>query len=423
VVSRAASARGAPAAAVVAAPAPTSPVTKPARFWWLVHQWAGLKFSVLLSFVLLTGTLAVFSAEMDWAMRPAMRVDMATVSGPANFPAIAAAAAAARPDWRIQSIEAPPARAFAATVTAKRPDGALVFLYAHPTTGAIQGEGHWVGAKRVLRNMHRHLNMPIWLGVPIVSSLALLLLVSLVTSLIVYKKWWRGFARPIRTRDARTGMGDFHRLAGVWSLWFVALMIVTGLWYLAEEVAAGAPPVPRPAVAATPMAPDSLGDRVAVSLAAARAADPEIDFERVLFPTDRVGAFKFEGQKAAILVRPRANAVWTDARTGEALLVADARDMSVHQRIAEAADPLHFGTFGGYWTKMIWFLFGLLLTGLSVSGAMLYAMRLNRSKRLRGQGRAIATRAWQGMGRWRWPAAALVLAGFLLLPTLFSAGE
>jgi uncharacterized iron-regulated membrane protein len=273
--------------------------------------------------------------------------------------------------------------------------------------------------------MHRHLNMPIWLGVPIVSSLALLLLVTLVSSLLVYKKWWRGFTRPIRSRDARTGMGDFHRLAGVWSLWFVALMIVTGLWYLAEEVAAGAPPAPRPEIAAVPPPSSSqaLAGRLALGLAAARAADPELRIERVLLPTDRLGAFKFEGQKAAILVRPRANAVWTDARTGAPILLADARDMSVHQRIAEAADPLHFGTFGGYWTKVVWFLFGLLLTGLSVSGAMLYAMRLNKSKRLRGEGRSIAARAWQGMGVWRWPATALVVAGFVLVPALFSVGE
>jgi uncharacterized iron-regulated membrane protein len=136
-----------------------------------------------------------------------------------------------------------------------------------------------------------------------------------------------------------------------------------------------------------------------------------------------VGAFKFEGQKAAILVRPRANAVWTDVRTGAPVLLADARDMSVHQRIAEAADPLHFGTFGGYWTKIPWFLFGLLLTGLSISGVMLYAMRIGRSKRLRGEGRGIIARGWMGMGPWRWPATALVLVSFVLLPTLFSSGD
>lgn len=416
-VSTAALHRSAPAEEARAAPA-----RKRARVWWIVHQWAGLKFSIFLSFILLTGTLAVFSAEMDWLMRPAMRVDMASVSGQTNFPAIAANAAAARPAWRLLSIEAPPARAFAASVMAEKPDGSNAFLYAHPTTGAVQGEGHWVGAKRVLRNMHRHLNMPIWLGVPIVSSLALLLAISLVTSFVVYKKWWRGFFKPIRTRDARTAWGDFHRLAGAWSMWFVLLMIVTSLWYLAEEIAAGAPPHPRPEAAAVAIPPDALGERLAAGLAAARAADSALRIHRVQLPSESVGAFKFEGQKEAVLVRHRANAVWTSAATGEPLLLADARDLSLHQRISEAADPLHFGTFGGYWTKIPWFLFGLLLTGLSVSGVALYAMRIAGTKRLDGQGRTLLARAWAGMGVWRWPSAGLVIAGMALIYRLFGAG-
>ena len=46
-----------------------------------------------------------------------------------------------------------------------------------------------IGAKRIFRNMHRHLMMPVKWGVPIVSPLAVLLLVSLATSFVVY--WWR----------------------------------------------------------------------------------------------------------------------------------------------------------------------------------------------------------------------------------------
>ncbi len=407
-------ARSAPAAQSTEA----VPARKRAPVWWAVHQWAGLKLSIFLSFVLFTGTLAVFSAEMDWLMRPAMRVEMSSVSGPVNFPAIAANAAAERPDYKVLSIDAPPARAFAASVMIEKPDGDNGFLYAHPTTGVIQGEGHWVGAKRVLRNMHRHLNMPVWLGVPIVSSLALLLLVTLVSSLVVYKKWWRGFLKPIRTRDARTGWGDFHRLAGVWSLWFVLLMIVTGIWYLVEETGAAAPPAPRPEAPAALVPSDMLAGRLAAGLAAARAADPELAIERVQFPSDKLGAFKFEGQKHAVLVRPRANAVWTSAETGAPLLVADASDLSLHQRIGEAADPLHFGTFGGYWTKIPWFLFGLLMTALSVSGAAIYSLRLLKRERRPSRTKAVAARAWHGMGIWRWPATALVLAGFILLPNL-----
>lgn len=405
----------------VAVPRPPKALPKGARLWWVVHQWAGLKLSILLSFVLLTGTLAVLSAEIDWLMRPPLRVAPAGVSGPVNWPAIARNAAAYAPEATIRSLDAPVARAFAASVTIEKPDGTLRFLYAHPTTGVVQGDGHWVGAQRVLRNMHRHLNMPVAYGVPIVSSLAFLLLVSLVTSLVVNKKWWRGFARPIRTRDARTGWGDFHRLAGVWSLWFVLLMILTGFWYFAESLGASAPSPAKPEVAATALSGQALADRLGDSLAAARAADPDLRIEHIGFPGEENGAFQFQGQKHALLVRPRANSVWISAADGDIRLIADGRDLTVHQRISEMADPLHFGTFGGYWTRIPWFLFGALTTALAVSGTALYGLRLLRAERTPAKGaRPVLVRAWTGMGAWRWPALALLLIGFALLPTLYA---
>ena len=208
-------------------------------------------------------------------------------------------------------------------------------------------------------------------------------------------------------------------------MWFVVLMIATGFWYFAEETFARAPNLPEPDLpeaSAAAVPPAGLAEALAAGLAAARAADPELRIEFVQFPGEGEAAFKFEGQKAAWLVRPRANAVWTSAATGAPLMVADARDLGLHQRISEAADPLHFGTFAGYWTKVPWFLFGLLLTGLSVSGVALYSMRIAGTKHVRGQGKGILGSAWTGMGVWRWPALALVVTGFVLLPSLFANG-
>lgn len=46
---------------------------KQRSLWWRVHAWAGLKLSLLLTVILLTGTLATISNEIDWLVRPAMR--------------------------------------------------------------------------------------------------------------------------------------------------------------------------------------------------------------------------------------------------------------------------------------------------------------------------------------------------------------
>lgn len=388
---------------------------KTSRLWWRVHQWVGLKLSILLGFVFLTGAIAVFSHEIDWLLRPALRVDPATVEGPVAWSAAARNVAALHPKAKLLLLDAPVDRGFAMTATIQTPDGRRSFVYLHPSTGAVRGEGSWVGAQRILRNMHRHLNLPTKIGVPIVSALAVLLLISLATSFVVYKKWWRGFFRPVRWRDARTAMGDLHRLAGLWSLWFVALIGATGLWYLVESTVAKAPPTPRAKVAAVKLDARGIADRLETNLAAAQAAYPGLRVQRVIPPAGKVGAFQFQGQHKAVLVRERANVAWTDAATGQVVLTTDGRALTAHQRISEMADPLHFGTFGGVWTKLIWFVFGLAMTSLAVSGVAVYALRLSR------EGGSAWTRAWRGMGPWRWPALAGVGVALALLPILFQA--
>jgi uncharacterized iron-regulated membrane protein len=397
------------------------------RVWWQVHQWVGLKLSLVLAFILFTGTLAVLSHEIDWLLQPSLRVAPSSVEGEPRWDRIAASAAAHPRVEAILSIDEPTASAFAARVMVEFDDGKPGFLHVHPTTGVVQGEGPWVGAQRILRNMHRHLNLPTTYGVPLVSSLAVLMLLSVATSFIVYKGWWRGFFKPVRTAKARTLWGDLHRLMGVWSLWFLLLIAVTSVWYLVESLGGEAPPLPRPALtlavdagargdaAALP----SLGHRMAESLAAVRREDPSLDIDMIVFPSEEDGSFVFQGQRTAWLVRPRANAAFADPATARVLLTTDAEALNVHQRISEMADPLHFGTFAGYWSKVPWFLFGLALTFLAVSGCAIYAIRLadrmKQSIAWRGGWRA----AWVGMGRWRWASVGMISVGFVLLPALF----
>lgn len=383
------------------------------RRWWLVHQWVGLKLSLFLTFILFTGTLAVLSHEIDWLLQPSLRVPPSSAQGPVAWATIADNAAARPEVASVSVIEAPVASAFAARVSIRYRHGGPGYLYAHPISGQIQGHGPWIGAHRVLRNMHRHLNLPVKIGVPIVCSLAVLLLVTLVTSFLIYKKWWRGFSKLPRKRNARTWWGDFHRLAGVWSLWFIALMIVTSLWYLVENLGLQAPPQPQAeTVDVMPMQPPS---DLAEAFAAAQRAYPGLKLRRVILPNGKRPLLRLFGDYEAILVRPRSNAVWVDPTTAKVVLTTDGRDLSLHQRISEMADPLHFGNFAGYWSKVPWFLFGLLMTALSLSGTAIYSLRLSRK---RDEKIRLATGfdgMWRGMGRWRWLSVALLCVGFALL--------
>lgn len=375
--------------------------------WWIVHSWFGLKLSIFLSFILLSGTLAVFAHEIDWLVTPAMRV-MPRDAPQASWGKLAQAAAQSDPAADLQTLYAPIDPWFAAEAWMDHGESAPSRVYIDPWTAHVTGTHGWANVHRFLRQVHRHLMLPTKIGIPIVCSLALLLATSLVTGLVTYKKWWRGFLRRPRGGDARRLTGDLHRLGGLWSLWFVALIAVTGVWYLIETLGghASVPKLPQVAVSTPPTAAalDRMVDLV-------QRERPTLQIREIRFTKDN--GVIFLGQDQAWLVRDRANGVAVDPSTGRVTMELDGRDLAVHQRISEMADPLHFGTLGGLATKIIWFVFGAVLTALAVTGAIIYTLRLTKERRAAQPSLKVA---WAGMGAWAYVCTALVLLSLALTP-------
>jgi Uncharacterized iron-regulated membrane protein len=96
----------APAGPAGAARARSKPQKK-RSIWWRIHQWSGLQLSLFLAFVMLTGTLAVFSYELDWLTRPAMWSAPTTYEERASWGDVGAAVAAHDDGLEIINIYAP----------------------------------------------------------------------------------------------------------------------------------------------------------------------------------------------------------------------------------------------------------------------------------------------------------------------------
>ncbi|WP_346766752.1 PepSY-associated TM helix domain-containing protein [Novosphingobium sp. ERW19] len=376
--------------------------------WWRIHSWAGLKLAIFMTFALATGTLSVFAHEIDWLVTPAMRVS--PQDGPrASWGTLAAAAAQAVPQGRLQTLYAPIDPWFAAEAWIDTGRDAPLRVYVDPWTGAVTGTHGWANVHRFLRQVHRHLMLPTTIGIPLVSSLALLLLASLVTGIVTYKKWWRGFFRLPRRGDVRRLSGDLHRLGGLWSLWFVALIGLTGVWYLVETLG-GKAAVPKLTEVET-VVPAPTGAALDRLIVKAQRMRPGLDIREIRFTPDN--GVVLLGQDRAWLVRDRANGLAIDPSDGHVLTVLDGMDLDVHQRISEMADPLHFGTLGGLSTKMVWFLFGMVLTGMSVTGVIIHAKRLEKADQ---DQRSAGRLAWAGMGAWAYICTGLVILALALTP-------
>ncbi|WP_218419571.1 PepSY-associated TM helix domain-containing protein [Alteromonas lipotrueae] len=360
--------------------------------WFSIHSWVGVKLSILLCFIVATGTLAVVSHEIDWLANSAKRVSPSSVSD-MNWQAVYAQALTKTaqltpPVRKIESIHAPLHPWFSAEVIYRDKDNQRHRLFFHPTTGEHLGDGRWLNWQRFLRVIHRHLMLPLTLGITIVSAFSIAILAVLISSLYIYRRWWKGFFRTPRWRHRQTRWGDLHRLVGVWSLWFLIVIGLTGSWYLAERWGAAAPSRDK-GYAMTEAAMDApiMPTQAAfiTMLHIARAQFQALTIQEVRLPNKAAGVVVFQGQASAILVRSRANTIQFDPVSAEAVFKQDGNDLSLHTRISEAADPLHFGVWGEVQgstgklaSKILYFLFGIFLTALCITGTYMYGLRVGR---------------------------------------------
>ena len=340
-----------------------------------------------MTFLSITGTLAIFSLEMDWLIHPEMRaqerVDADNVAWGAAFDSLREE----YPEYTFFTISRLKGDYFNLLAGGRTPWDENVRAWLQPHNGELAGITRWYSIQRFFRELHRNLFMRTPIGVPIVSFLSLPLLVSLFAGFIVYRKFWRGFFRKPRWgRNARILTGDLHRLTGLWTSWFIALIALTSLFYLIESGGyygwrpwdryASPPQILDPMEREEVYPANFSGEDINLAVAAAKAELPGLEVAGVgLLANDR-SWLQINGNLSAALVRQRANVVYVDPIDGSVLGSTRGEDLSAMGRISEAADPLHFGYFGGIFTRVMWFLLGLGMVGLSLTGVIIYAKRL-----------------------------------------------
>lgn len=359
------------------------------KFWFNLHSWIGVQLGLLLFVILFSGSLATVAHEIDWLLTPAMRVTPRDTT--VSYGTMLETVRRAFPEPPVTMVYAPRNTRFAVEFQLWWPDAedftdGLRRVYVNPYTGEIQGVTGWLNVQRALRNFHMNLSLPV-VGIYVVGSFGFLLLTSVVTALLFYTRWWRRFFVLRARKGWRVFWSDFHRTAGLWSLWFTVIIAATGIWYFVEMgmfdagVGLGDVPDPVPVLSAEQLAgygdtPVSLPlDRL---IASAKDAYPSLEIASIYFPNDPREAIRFTGHADAWLVRSRANNVYVNPYDATVIAIYRGEDLPPAYRWVHTADPLHFGDFGGLATKLVWCLFGLVSSGLTLTGAYLWFKRNHR---------------------------------------------
>lgn len=349
------------------------------QWFYTIHGWLGLNFGLMLFIVCLSGTIAVVSHEIDWLCTPSLRVTPTETR--ASWGTMTNAVRAAYPDSELQYVNAPLGAWFACEFILKSPARVSKRVYVDPYTGSVKGHAPWFNAQRFFRDFHRRFFWYSWLGIWVVAAFGFVLLGAVASGLAFYKRWWSKLFVLRRRKGGRIFFSDFHRLVGVWTFLFALLISVTGIWYLVEIPIGWANLYERPSLPKVPrttldsLQPNSSRLSPDAWVDAANEAMPDLQIRSISFPDSFSRPAGIDGQASAWLVRNRANRVLIDPYTGELLFKQRAENLPLLARWVDTADELHFGTFGGLPTKLIWFVFGIALSALMPTGAYLWVRR------------------------------------------------
>jgi len=361
---------------------------KAVKRWYLVHKWTSLISTVFLLMLCITGLPLIFYHEIDHALGYSVEPpEVPDSAARASLDEIVADAAARRPGDALQFVfteaDEPDLWFVGLGETADAPELSAWYTY-DARSGAYL---HEYPLNQGIMNFFFRLHLDLFAGLPgtlFLGAMGLMLAASLVSGVVLYGPFMRklNFGALRRGRSKRVWWLDLHNLLGIVTLAWLLVVGVTGaintlaipilgIWQgtqLQEMTADYRDQEMVPAAG-----------RVDQALAAALAAEPDMELSFIAFPGT---AFSSPGHFIAFM---RGTTPWTskllkpvliDARSGAAV---DSRDLPWYVTMLLVSQPLHFGDYGGMPLKVLWAVLDLLAIVVLVSGLYLWLKRRNVS--------------------------------------------
>ncbi len=343
------------------------------KLFFKIHSWIGVKLSILFFIVCFSGTLATLSHEMDWLFISEIRAIPQKTLASKNL--------------TIEYLKTKyPNGKITYWMKSEEPylcdiiyldNGALgkTYVFANPYTGKIQGEAN-LTFQRFFRDLHYFLFIPFQIGNFTVLIFGFLLFISTITALCFYKTWWKKLFKIQTGKGRLVFFRSLHRLVGVWSVPFAILFSITGIWYFLERANVGNlgelvnPKYPKIEISASDLKEENLSYTIDYDKAytIAKQQIPHFKMGSITPSKNREKALYLRGKSNEPLVRQRANRVYLNPNNYKVLKVQRADQIGTLMWLNDIVNPLHFGTFGGLATKIIWFFAGLAISILVLSG-------------------------------------------------------
>jgi uncharacterized iron-regulated membrane protein len=357
-------------------------IDEPRKVWWRkalfqVHLWLGVGLGLYFMLVCVTGSVIVYKKEMERMMIPQL-VKVEPLASRVSFQGMVDSVRAAYPKATLQNVYLYWGAGDSWSFRMQSKTEGRIQVYVDPYRGVILGEDRYRG-KFLQWVYDLHVNLLLgdlgellngWGG----FSLALVSLSGIVVWWPGKRYWRNGFVYETRARWKRQNY-DLHKLGGLVSSLLLVLVAVTGSYYsfpkayedFLEKVTGTPAKIATPRVAAV-----KQWASLDLALEAARKAVPggtPTLFRLAAKPTEvhslhhiLPGDWRTQGDHVA----------YVNPQTAEVVRVTYHQDVPLGARLQRDIYGLHFGTFGGDVSRVIWILLGVTPVVLFVTGVLMW---------------------------------------------------
>jgi uncharacterized iron-regulated membrane protein len=341
------------------------------------HSWVGVLTGALLYLVCLSGTVAVFSQELERWEQPAV-IESASYD-PAAIDTALASLAARAPELTEHVYVTLPSESMPRLTVSTEKEG--WFVGADGSLGDSAGPD-WT---HLLLNLHIYLHLPSTVGLVLVSALGALLFGLILSGFLAHPRIFKD-AFALRVRGSRQlEQTDIHNRLSVWGAPFHVVIALTGAYFGLVG--------PLLSVAASAY---HHGDKEA-AFASVFGDEPELDQEigppavarslqalETIAPRGKPILITIHGmrtprQLVEIYAAQPGRLIYSenhrfDSR-GAYLGKAGFSDGAIGRQIVYSTYRAHFGRFGGFPVKVAYGLFGFALTVVTVTGVNIWLAR------------------------------------------------
>ncbi|MBN4002089.1 PepSY-associated TM helix domain-containing protein [Nostoc sp. LPT] len=351
-----------------------------------LHRYIGLAVGLIAIIVGLTGSLLVFQSEII-AHQKYSQIETITHKGEMLPIEVVLNTVknsyASQSDAKLQRVYVPtkPDAPFNVIFATKEND--WIENYVHPYTGAVLGNtlnpNPVERFYKVIYELHYSL-LAGDIGYKIVGTVGLLVCILTMTGIFLWPGWRKlltGFKIKWNAHPKRVNF-DIHKVAGAIAAVFLVFTFFTGFCWNFNEFSE---PLIRaitfswkPEVVSQPI-PHQSSLKLSQQLQTAQAQLPSAELRSVYFPQKPDSALMIRYKEPQEKEDGGNSYVYFDQYSGKVLRVDNALKPSLGDRILNSFTPLHYGTFGGLPTRILYVFIGLAPLILFITGFVMWRYR------------------------------------------------